>query len=436
MSNFEHRLQQAFLQIDLKLSPMFIRLLALLFLMIIIDLINHLGIKILSGHRKEQNAKAFRLKLYWGITIFTIMGFIMSYIIVGRPGLDYEKYRFYFLLFGIFLTFYFPRILFSHFVVLYGILRIFKKIFFRKPSYQVRRHIRKAPLFLKIGFWISISSSLLVIYGMTYGKQNFKLHEQEIYLDNLPKAFEGFRIAQFSDAHLGSFTNKENVIKGLQLLADSKSDMIVFTGDMVNNIADEMEVYIPYFQKIKPPYGKYAILGNHDMSDYVKWKAFDLKQEYIDKLIRYETAAGFDVLLNEGSIIRKGKDSIALLGVMNWGKPPFKKYGDLNKTLSQFRAFNTKILLSHDPSHWTEEVVPQSDIDLTLSGHTHGMQLGINIWGIRWSPIQYLYKHWFGIYYKGSQQLYVNPGFGFLGFPGRIGISPEITVFTLKNKVQ
>jgi len=402
--------------------------------MIIIDLINHFGLKAMMRRLKGSYFYKFNFIAYWGFAIGMVITLLTTLLITGYPGLDYIKYRTYFILFGVFMVFYVPRLVFSHFVILQAILYLIKKVFFKKKDYKVKRNIRKNYQFQKLGLFVSVLFGLLVIYGMIWGKSYFKVREVNIYLEKLPSSFEGFRIAQFSDAHLGSFTNPKDVKKGLNLMQAAQPDLIVFTGDMVNNIADEMEPYFDDFKNLYAPYGRYSILGNHDMSDYVKWKNFDMKQEYLQKLIDYQEICGFKMLLNRNVIIKKGDDSIALLGVENWGLPPFKQYGDLQKALDGIRRVHPKILLSHDPTHWTEQVINRTDIDLTLSGHTHGMQMGIDLWGFRWSPIQFLYKNWFGLYQEREQKLYVNPGFGYIGFPGRIGIRPEITVFILHSK--
>lgn len=412
---------------------MIIRLIILFTVMFIIDTINHFGLKAMLSRLKGSYAYKFIITGYWGMSIAVVVVFFVALGITGYPQLDYVKYRVYFFLFGFWLIFYLPRFIFAHFVILQGIFYVIKSIIKRKNSYAVKRIKRNNFFISKFGLIIAFSSSILVIYGMIWGKSDFKVNKVDIYLEDLPTSFEGFKIAQFSDAHLGSFTNATDVRKGLSLLQNENPDIIVFTGDMVNNIADEIEPYFADLSKLHAPCGKFSILGNHDMSDYVKWKNFEIKQEYINKLIKYEETCGFTLLLNQNQIIRKEKDSIVLIGVENWGLPPFKQYGDLAKAMNGIQAVETKILLSHDPTHWSQQVI-KTDINLTLSGHTHGMQMGINLIGIRWSPIQFMYKNWIGLYQEDKQFLYVNPGFGFIGFPGRIGIRPEITLIILHKK--
>jgi hypothetical protein len=202
---------------------------------------------------------------------------------------------------------------------------------------------------------------------------------------------------------------------------------------MVNNVAAELDNYIVDFAQLNAPYGLYSILGNHDMGDYVKWKAESMKFEHIQQLITKEKSMGFKMLLNENNLLYRGGDSIALLGVENWGKPPFKQYGNLSRALKGVESVPFKVLMSHDPSHFNMEVKNNTSIQLTLAGHTHGMQIGFNIWGWQWSPIKWLYPQWMGLYQYGNQALYVNPGFGYIGMPARIGIRPEITILTLRK---
>ncbi len=415
---------------------MLMRLLYLVIFMVVIDLINHFGLKAMLKRIKDSYFYKYNIIAYWSVAFLMAIVLLISLLITGYPQLDYEKYRFYFYLFAFWLVFYLPRFVFSFFVVLQTIYYLLKNIRSRKGSYTVRRNIKRSYVVQKAGLTVGFLTFLIVIYGILIGKSDFKVTQIEIELAELPAAFDGFRIAQFSDAHLGSFSDTKIAEKGFQILQNQKPDMIVFTGDMVNNIADEIEPYFVALSKLEAPYGKFSILGNHDMSDYVKWKNFDLKREYLLKLIRYQERCGFQVLENENILIRKGDAEIALIGVNNWGLPPFKPYGDLHKAMSGVENSAVKILLSHDPSHWKEQVLAKTDIDLTLSGHTHGAQMGIILPFFKWSPVQYIYTYWHGLYHINNQHLYVNPGFGYIGFPGRIGMRPEITIFTLKKKYE
>lgn len=255
----------------------------------------------------------------------------------------------------------------------------------------------------------------------------------KLHFPNLPPAFKGLKIVQISDIHSGSFDNHEKVAKGVDLVLKEKPDVIFFTGDLVNNRSDEMFPYQELFSKIKAPMGVYAILGNHDYGDYVEWPSPEAKAKNLQLLKDIEARMGWQMLNNANTVLEKDGQQIALIGVENWSaKLHFPKYGDLEKAYQGTAHFPFKILLSHDPSHWDAQVRPEyPDIDLMLAGHTHGMQFGVEIPGLKWSPIQYAYPEWAGLYKKGSQYLYVNRGYGFLGYPGRVGILPEITVIEL-----
>ena len=277
-------------------------------------------------------------------------------------------------------------------------------------------------------------SSLL--YGMYKGRYNYRVLNYTLEYENLPDGFDGFQITQISDLHCGSFDNTKKVAYGLDLIDKQKSDLVLFTGDMVNNKANEARPWVEFIAKIKAPYGKFSVLGNHDYGDYSDWENEAGKKQNMEEMYQIHQDMGFDLLLNESRYIEKNGDRIALVGVENWGAGRFKKAGDLEKSISKIEPNDFKILLSHDPSHWEAEVIPHAyPFHLTLSGHTHGFQFGIEIPGwIKWSPIQWRYKQWAGIYENKEQKLNVNRGFGYLAYPGRVGIWPEITVITLKKK--
>ena len=277
-------------------------------------------------------------------------------------------------------------------------------------------------------------SSLL--YGMYKGRYNYRVLNYTLEYENLPDGFDGFQITQISDLHCGSFDNTKKVAYGLDLIDKQKSDLVLFTGDMVNNKANEARPWVEFIAKIKAPYGKFSVLGNHDYGDYSDWENEAHKKQNMEEMYQIHQDMGFDLLLNESRYIEKNGDRIALVGVENWGAGRFKKAGDLEKSIAQIQSEDFKILLSHDPSHWEAEVLPHPHpFHLTLSGHTHGFQFGIEIPGwIKWSPIQWQYKQWAGIYEEKEQKLNVNRGFGYLAYPGRVGIWPEITVITLKKR--
>lgn len=273
------------------------------------------------------------------------------------------------------------------------------------------------------------------IYGILKGKYDYRVHKVSLYFKDLPSAFDGFKLVQLSDIHAGSFDNRDAVQKGIRLTNAQQGDLFLFTGDLVNNKAEEMYPWIEDFKQLKGKYGSFSILGNHDYGDYIKWGNESEKSENLEKLKGVHKKLGYHLMLNETIYIEKEGAKIALIGVENWGKKGFVKHGDLDKAVESVDNKLFKILLSHDPSHW-EAVTLNHDkfIHLTLSGHTHGMQFGIEIPGFKWSPSQYIYKQWAGLYKHAEKYIYVNRGFGFLGFPGRVGILPEITVIELRKK--
>lgn len=271
-------------------------------------------------------------------------------------------------------------------------------------------------------------------FGILSGAYDYRVRKKTLVLKNLPKAFDGIRIAQISDIHTGSFFNKTAVAGGVDMLNDQKADIVFFTGDLVNNQSDEAKPYLDIFKKVKAPMGVFSTMGNHDYGDYNQWSSVAAKQKDIAQLHEMHRYMGWDILLNENRIIKEGSDQMAILGLENWGEGRFSKYGNMEKTLKGVEEIPFKLLLSHDPSHWDAQVRKEySNIDLTLAGHTHGMQFGVEIGDFRWSPSQYIYKRWADLYQEEDQFLYVNRGYGFIGYPGRVGILPEITVLELKS---
>lgn len=272
------------------------------------------------------------------------------------------------------------------------------------------------------------------LYGLIKGRYNYKVLKYELNYKDLPEAFDGFTITQISDIHSGSFTNKEKIQYGVDLINDQKSDLLLFTGDIVNTHAHEMDEWISMFKELKAPYGKYSVMGNHDYGEYSEWNSPEDKEANFQAIKDIHPQIGFDLLLNENRHIEKDGQKLALIGVENWGKK-FKQAGDLNKASKNILKEEFKILMSHDPSHWDAEIKENElNYHLTLSGHTHGLQFGIEIPGwLKWSPSQYVYKQWAGMYNELGRYINVNRGFGYHAFPGRVGIWPEITVIKLKK---
>ena len=287
-----------------------------------------------------------------------------------------------------------------------------------------------------VGLFSGFLPFFVILYGILKAKFRFKVHHHTIKSRLLPKSFDGLTIIQLSDLHLGSFNYRYKKLESaVEKINHLKPDYIVITGDLVNNFAWELRGWDKVFNRLKSKKGKYAILGNHDYGDYSQWETPKAKQENFEAIQQFYKTIGFKLLLNEAEVIKKNNDQIAIIGVENWGKPPFKQYGNLEKASAQVKNIPFKILLSHDPIHWEEEVRDKTDITLTLSGHTHGMQAAFQYKNLQWSPIKYKFKHWAGLYKHNSQYLYVNRGLGWLGFPARIGMRPEITFIEMKTKI-
>ncbi|MFY0605289.1 MAG: metallophosphoesterase [Cyclobacteriaceae bacterium] len=271
-------------------------------------------------------------------------------------------------------------------------------------------------------------------FGILSGAHDYRVRKHIIHSKSLPKSFDGIRLVQISDIHTGSFFNKTAVAGGVDMINQQKADLVFFTGDLVNNESEEAKPYLDIFSKISAPLGVYSTMGNHDYGDYKSWSSPQAKLADVKQLHDMHRYMGWDILLNEHRVIKQNGEELAILGLENWGAGRFSKYGDLAKTYAGTEDIPFKILLSHDPSHWDAQVRPEyPDINLMLAGHTHGMQFGIEIGDFRWSPSKYIYKQWADMYKSGEQYLYVNRGFGYLGYPGRVGILPEITVIELKS---
>ena len=338
---------------------------------------------------------------------------------------------------GLLLLIYLPKIILT--LVLFGedIFRIgFGSVnHFAKFNDSVDFFASRRKFVSQIGLGLAAIPFLSLLYGETIGKYNYKVIKQRIFFPDLPDAFDGFTITQISDVHSGSFDNPEKINYAIDLVNEQNSDMILFTGDIVNTHAKEMDPWIDTFKKIKEhKYGKYSVLGNHDYGEYITWPSEAAKEENFQNIKNLYGQIDFKLMLNEHTLIEKGTDKIALIGVENWGHN-FKKVGDINLASANLAKEDFKILMSHDPSHWDYEVKNhEKHFQLTLSGHTHGMQFGIEIPGvIKWSPIQYIYKQWAGLYENMGRYVYVNRGFGFHAYSGRVGIMPEITVIELKK---
>jgi predicted MPP superfamily phosphohydrolase len=373
--------------------------------------------------------------LYFLISLFSIGNIIYQSLNFDRSvGINSGFYFAFALIVIVFI----PKLILISFMFGEDVFRLFEGLF---NTYISKNNSIDRPFFngrrkfiSQIALGAAAIPFLSILYGITKGKYNYKVLKYTLFYDDLPEEFNGYKISQISDIHSGSFDNKEKVEYGVKLLNDQKSDVIMFTGDLVNSRTSEINPWKSTFSKLKAKDGIFSILGNHDYGDYVRWETDEAKAKNFDEMLKVQKDMGFQLLLDESKFIKRGNSRLAVIGVENWGKG-FKQKGDLSKAITGVNPNDFKILLSHDPSHWQYEVLKDKlHYHLTLSGHTHGMQFGIEIPGIiKWSPVKWRYKFWAGLYERAGQYLNVNRGFGYLAFPGRVGIWPEITVITLKK---
>jgi predicted MPP superfamily phosphohydrolase len=333
---------------------------------------------------------------------------------------------------------YFGKFTWLLFLFIDDILRFFRwivSLFQTKNESVTGSKISRSEFIVKTGMLAGTGIIASLAWGIFSGAYDYRVKRRVITLKNLPKSFDGFRILQISDIHSGSFWNKEAVERGVQMVLDEKADVIFFTGDLVNNEATEMKPYMEVFNKIKAPYGVFSIFGNHDYGDYVAWPSAEAKIQNLEDLKIVHKELGWKLLVDQHERLTIGEDSIGVIGIGNWGnKGRFPKYGKMKEAVKGTEDLPVKLLLSHDPSHWRGEVLKEyPDIDVMFAGHTHGMQFGVEIGNFKWSPVKYMYPEWADLHTEGHQHLYVNRGFGFLGYPGRFGILPEITVIELRQ---
>jgi predicted MPP superfamily phosphohydrolase len=383
--------------------------------------------------KKKKRVSQF----YWSITIFVMLFLIASmfYFINKTPPPKFARVYVLGFVFIITVSKIIGAILLLFFDSFRFILFIINKTLYRKvePT-KSKNAISRAEFLKKAGLITAAIPFGTMFYGVVKSAFDYTIHRQNLVLKNLPNSFNGLKIIHLSDIHAGSFISDEPFKTAVELVNKENPDIIFFTGDLVNEISEEMLPFIDVLKNLKATFGVFSILGNHDYGDYFyqpediegKKHNYKLMQEIHQKL-------GWKLLLNQNHIIEENNERLAILGVENWGdKGRFQKYGDINKAKEGCLDSDVKLLLSHDPSHWEAQILPNHpDIAATFSGHTHGMQFGVEIPGFKWSPSQYMYTQWAGLYQKGKQQIYVNRGLGFIGFPGRVGILPEITVFTL-----
>ncbi|MFT5819702.1 MAG: putative MPP superfamily phosphohydrolase [Crocinitomix sp.] len=361
----------------------------------------------------------------YGIYFFFMALSVISLLIIFSTGNRLSKSFRNFLFAGVFINL-FSLLTFDIFALLDDVRRLGFAVF-------QANDLTRSSMLISIGLVIAAIPNVLLLLGMFIGPYRYRVKETTIHLPNLPTSFEGLKIVQISDIHSGSFYNKKAVNKGVDMVLDQKPDVVFFTGDLVNDDATEMSPYKEIFSRIKAPLGVFSILGNHDYGDYVQWPSEAAKAQNLEDLKAVHGDLGWRLLLNEHLYLEKNKEQIGLIGVENWGVG-FHKVGDLPKAYEGCQA-PVKLLLSHDPTHWDEEVTKAyQDIDVTFSGHTHGAQMGFEIGKYKWSPITLRYKKWAGLYQLKNQYMYINRGFGFLGYPGRLGIWPEVSVIRLTAK--
>lgn len=377
--------------------------------------------------------KAVLLNGYWVISVLALVLFALLPVL-NDP--DWRRAKTY--IFATILGLFFAKLLASVFFLVDDIRRLIQwvsgKLFFpNTEGKNISENTISRSIFLS---WVGLGMGGALFSSLVYGfsnKYNYKIRRVPLAFDNLPPAFKGLKIVQLSDIHSGSLANPQAVAHGVDMVLAQKPDLILFTGDLVNDIATEMEPYKDMFSRLKAPLGVFSTLGNHDYGDYIWWETPELKKANLERLKQLQADMGWRLLMNEHVALERDGQQIALIGIENWSaKARFPKHGRLDEAYAGAEKYPFKILMSHDPSHWDAQVRPlYPSIDLALAGHTHGMQFGVEIPGLKWSPVQYVYKQWAGLYEEGRQKLYVNRGFGFIGYPGRVGILPEITVIEL-----
>jgi hypothetical protein len=404
------------------------RILFLLIIIVLIELYAFQAVKTLTNSKPLIIAY---IAVSLGVVVFIFYEFTQFDRRVGQTSMTM-------LTLGILLLMVVPKLIVSFFLLIEDVVRLIIGIknYFSDYSDSASFLPNRRKFVSQIALGIASIPFVSLIYGMTKGKYNFKVLKQTIFYDDLPDAFDGFQITQISDVHSGSFDDAEKIEFAIDLVNQQNSDMILFTGDIVNTHAREMYPWIDTFNRIKPhKFGKFSVLGNHDYGEYVDWKSQAEKDANFEAIKKLYGDIDFKLLLNENIKVKKEADEIVVVGVENWGNN-FKKLGDIDKATANLTSKDFKILMSHDPSHWNFIVKDHpKNIHLTLSGHTHGFQFGIEIPGfLKWSPVQYVYKQWAGLYENVGRYIYVNRGFGFHAYPGRVGIWPEITVIELRKK--
>jgi len=386
---------------------------------------------------KTVSKNSWLTKTYILLNTLIFLNFFLRVIYVFQNELSYSD-QFYGNLsipFALFFTLVCFKLIIILFLFFEDISRAVLSIINFFFSFSDAKIFERRSFLSKIALLVASIPIPFVLYGIYKGRYNYKVYKYDLIFDDLPEDFDGYQITHISDIHSGSLKNKNNVEYAVRLINEQKSDLILFTGDIINNKSNELIKWKDLLSTMKASDGKFSVLGNHDYGDYVNWNNKQEKEDNFSDLLNFQKQMGFKLLLNENIKIKKGESNISLIGVENWGKGRFKKKGDIDKACIGLNKRDFKIVLSHDPSHWDKILIDhKTHFHLTLSGHTHGMQFGIEIPGwVKWSPAKWAYRQWAGLYNEKNQFLNVNRGFGVLGFPGRVGIPPEISVITLKK---
>lgn len=406
--------------------------------LLLVDYYVFTGVRAITSEMEVRTRKIVHW-IYWGIS-FSFFAWLGLIIIFANTHHGIPKSISVFI--GAWVLIFVPKLLFAIFLLGEDAYRLLRSLF--AVGHNVIVNDNPMAYSTSRRKFISVIAAataaipfLGILHGISSGRYKYRVLRETIFSPDLPEAFDGFTITQLSDIHVGSFdidSDRSEIQKAIAMANDQKSDLFVFTGDLVNNMADEMEPWKNEFAKLRAPYGQYSILGNHDYGDYIEWSSEQAKKQNMEHLYSIHEQLGFKLMRNENTVIEKDDQQISLIGVENWGTGGFIKMGDLDKALVDVQQDSFKILLSHDPSHFDNVVSKHNThIHLTLSGHTHGGQFGVEIPGIKWSPVQYRYPHWAGLYDVNGRNIYVNRGFGFLAMPARVGIWPEVTVITLKK---
>ncbi len=381
----------------------------------------------------SDNKKNIAAYIYWGFSIFSAL------LILSAVFFNYTSFPKFVRVYcwAIVLVILLVKIVGCLFILTDDLIRLFRWGFSYIPAadgVEKSHSISRLKFVNQIGLLVAALPFTALIYGMIKGGFDIRVKKTRLVLPNLPDAFNGLRIVQISDIHCGSFTIPAHFENAAKMIEMQKPDILFFTGDLVNDLASETDDFIETFSKMKAPMGTYSSLGNHDYADYITWDSKEAKAKNLEDLKAVHAKVGWRLLLNENVALERGGEKIALIGIENWGARGFTKYGNLKKAYEGAENYPVKILLSHDPSHWEAQVLKEyPNIDLTFAGHTHGMQFGVDLPHFKWSPVKYFYKQWSGLYEQAGQYLYVNTGLGFIGYPGRVGMLPEITVVELYN---